>query len=151
MDIHSLLQRMGSERLHVFEAETITGARNRIIRREGTTAGASRAHVTRETRGAALGFHFEILNSAFGGSPVKATVTVELKSGVLDPQGKAIQHSLEALGFAGVEDVRVGKVFRITLKEGIASRAELEARVSQMSEKLLANMIVENYAVKIED
>jgi len=82
---------------------------------------------------------------------VKATVTVELKSGVLDPQGKAIQHSLEALGFAGVEDVRVGKLFRITLKDGAASREQLESQVRQMSEKLLANLIVENYSVRIED
>jgi phosphoribosylformylglycinamidine synthase len=82
---------------------------------------------------------------------VKATVTVELKSGVLDPQGKAIQHSLEALGFSGVEDVRVGKLFRVTLKDGAANREELESQLGRMSEKLLANMIVENYSVKIED
>lgn len=82
---------------------------------------------------------------------MKATVTVELKSGVLDPQGKAIQHSLEALGFSGVEDVRVGKLFRVTLKDGAANREELESQLGRMSEKLLANMIVENYSVKIED
>lgn len=82
---------------------------------------------------------------------MKATVTVELKSGVLDPQGKAIQHSLEALGFSGVEDVRVGKLFRITLSHGSASRAEVERQLGQMSEKLLANPIVENYSLKIED
>jgi len=82
---------------------------------------------------------------------VKATVTVELKSGVLDPQGKAIQHSLEALGFSGVEDVRVGKLFRITLSHASSSRADVESQLGQMSEKLLANPIVENYSFQIED
>ncbi len=82
---------------------------------------------------------------------MKATVTVELKSGVLDPQGKAIQHSLEALGFSGVEDVRVGKLFRITLSHGSSSRSDVESQLGQMSEKLLANPIVENYSVRIEE
>ncbi|MGK2857889.1 MAG: phosphoribosylformylglycinamidine synthase subunit PurS [Thermoanaerobaculia bacterium] len=82
---------------------------------------------------------------------MKATVTVELKSGVLDPQGKAIQHSLEALGFGGVEDVRVGKLFRITLSHGSSSHADVESQLRQMAEKLLANPIVENYSVQIED
>ena len=82
---------------------------------------------------------------------MKATVTVELKSGVLDPQGKAIQHSLEALGFSGVDDVRVGKLFRITLTPGPTSRPEVESQLRQMSEKLLANPIVENYSFQIEE
>ena len=82
---------------------------------------------------------------------MKATVTVELKSGVLDPQGKAIQHSLEALGFSGVEDVRVGKLFRITLSHASESRSDVESQLRQMSEKLLANPIVENYSSQIED
>lgn len=75
---------------------------------------------------------------------MKATVTVELKPGVLDPQGKAIQHSLGALGFRGVEDVRVGKVFRITLADG-TPRDEIEREIRDMCEKLLANTVVESY------
>ena len=81
---------------------------------------------------------------------MKATVTVELKPAVLDPQGKAIQHSLEALGFAGVEDVRVGKVFRITISDDETSRATIEEHLEQMSQKLLANPIIENYKVDVE-
>jgi phosphoribosylformylglycinamidine synthase len=81
---------------------------------------------------------------------VRATVTIELKNGVLDPQGKAIQHSLHTLGFAGVEDVRVGKLFRITLNDDNADRATLEANLRQMCEKLLANTVVENFSYEIE-
>jgi phosphoribosylformylglycinamidine synthase len=84
------------------------------------------------------------------GGHVKATVNVELKSGVLDPQGKAIQHSLAALGFGGVEDVRVGKVFRITLKDD-SDRNAVEAGLRQMCERLLANTVVENFSYRIED
>ena len=81
---------------------------------------------------------------------MKATVTVELKPAVLDPQGKAIQHSLEALGFAGVEDVRVGKVFRITISDDETSRATIEEHLEQMSQKLFANPIIEYYKVDVE-
>jgi len=81
---------------------------------------------------------------------MKATVTVELKPAVLDPQGKAIQHSLEALGFAGVEDVRVGKLFRITISDDGSPREKIEEQLEQMSQKLLANPIVENYKVDVE-
>lgn len=80
---------------------------------------------------------------------MKATVTVELKQAVLDPQGKAIQHSLETLGFSGVEDVRVGKMFRITFQdEGTAE--EREKQIRQMCEKLLANPVVENFSFTID-
>lgn len=82
---------------------------------------------------------------------MKATVTVELKSGVLDPQGKAIQHSLAALGFGGVEDVRVGKVFRITLKPAGDQRDLIEQELKQMCEKLLANTVVENFSFQLEE
>ena len=81
---------------------------------------------------------------------VKATVTIELKSGVLDPQGKAIQHSLAALGFSNVEDVRVGKVFRITLQDG-TDRDAIEPQLRQMCERLLANTVVENFSYRIEE
>lgn len=82
---------------------------------------------------------------------MKATVVVELKSGVLDPQGKAIEHSLNALGFGGVEDVRVAKMFRITLREETAgNREQVEQQIRQMCEKLLANTVIENFNYQIE-
>lgn len=81
---------------------------------------------------------------------MKATVIVELKSGVLDPQGKAIEHSLSALGFAGVEDVRAGKLFRISLKDEGASREDIEKQIRQMCEKLLANTVIENFSYTLE-
>lgn len=82
---------------------------------------------------------------------MKATVIVELKSGVLDPQGKAIEHSLKALGFAGVEDVRVAKLFRIKLREENAGNSQqIEQQIRQMCEKLLANTVIENFTYQIE-
>src|SRR5712691_3379434 len=83
--------------------------------------------------------------------PMKATVTVELKPSVLDPQGKAIQHSLSSLGFAGVEDVRVGKLFRITLAESGQTREDVEIQLRQMCEKLLANTVIENFSYTLEE
>lgn len=80
---------------------------------------------------------------------MKATVTVELKPAVLDPQGKAIQHSLAALGFSGVEDVRVGKLFRITLEDR-SSRDDLEKELRRMCERLLANPVVEDFSFSID-
>ena len=77
---------------------------------------------------------------------MKATVIVELKSSVLDPQGKAIQHSLSSLGFAGVEDVRAGKLFRIVLADGEQSREDVETQLRQMCERLLANPVIENFS-----
>lgn len=82
---------------------------------------------------------------------MKATVIVELKASVLDPQGKAIQHSLSSLGFSSVEDVRVGKLFRITLAESGQTRKDAEARLRQMCERLLANTIVENFSYTLEE
>ena len=82
---------------------------------------------------------------------MKAVVTVELKPSVLDPQGKAIQHSLSSLGFAGVEDVRVGKLFKIVLADGGQSRAEVESQVRQMCERLLANTVIENFSYTLEE
>ena len=78
---------------------------------------------------------------------MKARVTVTLKSGVLDPQGQAIQGSLKALGFAGVGTVRQGKVFDLDLGESDLSQAE--ANVRSMCEKLLANTVIENYTIEI--
>ena len=82
---------------------------------------------------------------------MKVTVVVELKPSVLDPQGKAIQHSLSSLGFGGVEDVRVGKLFRITLAEGERTRKDVESQLRQMCERLLANTVIENFSYTFED
>ncbi|HEV7921605.1 MAG TPA: phosphoribosylformylglycinamidine synthase subunit PurS [Thermoanaerobaculia bacterium] len=82
---------------------------------------------------------------------MKATVTVELKPSVLDPQGKAIQHSLHSLGFGEVEDVRVGKLFRITLADGGQTRDHVDSQLRQMCERLLANTVVENFSYTVEE
>ena len=82
---------------------------------------------------------------------MKVTVTVELKPSVLDPQGKAIQHSLSTLGFTGVEDVRVGKLFRLTLADSGQNRDHVETQLRQMCERLLANTIIENFSYTIEE
>ena len=76
----------------------------------------------------------------------KARITVTLKNGVLDPQGKAIEGGLGALGFAGVQSVRQGKVFDVELD---AAASEAENLLSDMCEKLLANTVIENYSVEI--
>ena len=79
---------------------------------------------------------------------MKARVTVMLKSGVLDPQGKAIEHALARLGFSGVGDVRQGKVIEIEFVETDQTRAR--SQLSEMCEKLLANTVIENYAIDIK-
>jgi phosphoribosylformylglycinamidine synthase len=78
---------------------------------------------------------------------MKARVTVTLKNGVLDPQGKAIEGALGALGFDGINGVRQGKVFDVDLsdRDAVKAREELTA----MCEKLLANTVIENYAIEI--
>ena len=78
---------------------------------------------------------------------MKAVITVTLKSGVLDPQGKAIQSALGSLGFGGVDSVRQGKIFEIDLAESDPARAAAELK--DMAEKLLANIVVENYRVEL--
>ncbi len=74
-------------------------------------------------------------------------VTVTLKNGVLDPQGKAIEGALGSLGFDGVGSVRQGKVFDVNLNA--ASKKAAQEVVSDMCEKLLANTVIENYAVEV--
>ena len=74
---------------------------------------------------------------------MKPRVFVTLKPGVLDPQGKAIHHALEGLGFSGVEDVRQGKYIEIEHADGVTD-ADLEA----MCRKLLANTVIENYRIE---
>jgi phosphoribosylformylglycinamidine synthase PurS subunit len=78
---------------------------------------------------------------------VKAIVTVMLKTGVLDPQGKAIAHALGTLGFTGVEDVRAGKVLEIELSENDPEKAK--ATAEDMARKLLANTVIESFQVTV--
>ena len=78
---------------------------------------------------------------------MKARVTVTLKSGILDPQGKAIEGALRSLGVDGVASVRQGKVFDIEV-DG-SDRAGVEAALKNAAEKLLANMVIENYRVEV--
>jgi len=78
---------------------------------------------------------------------MKARVTVTLKSGVLDPQGKAIEGALKSLGISGVASVRQGKVFDIEI-EG-ADRAKAEAVLKDAADRLLANTVIENYRVEM--
>ena len=78
---------------------------------------------------------------------MKARITVTLKNGVLDPQGKAIEGALGALGFDGVGSVRQGKVIDIELADGDIAQAE--TKLTDMCEKLLANTVIENYHIDI--
>lgn len=78
---------------------------------------------------------------------MRAKVHVTLKTGVLDPQGEAVRHALGALGFDGVSGVRQGKVLEIDLEETDAAVAQ--ERVDEMCRKLLANTVIENYAIEI--
>ncbi len=82
-----------------------------------------------------------------GNDRLKARVHVTLKPGVLDPQGEAVRHALAALGFEGVAGVRIGKVIEIDLAAG--DHAAAEAEVARMCERLLANTVIEDYAVEI--
>ena len=79
---------------------------------------------------------------------MRARITVTLKSGVLDPQGKAIASALAALGFAGVSDVRQGKVFDLDIDE--TDPAAAAERLDAMCEELLANTVIEVYRVELE-
>jgi phosphoribosylformylglycinamidine synthase subunit PurS len=79
---------------------------------------------------------------------MRARVHVRLKDGVLDPQGAAIGRALAQLGFAGVREVRQGKMIELQLNEN--DRTEAEARVRAMCEQLLANPVIETYTVTIE-
>jgi phosphoribosylformylglycinamidine synthase PurS subunit len=78
---------------------------------------------------------------------MKARVTVTLKSGILDPQGKAIEGALRALGVDGVASVRQGKVFDIEIESTDKTRAESALR--EAAEKLLANLVIENYRIEV--
>jgi len=76
-----------------------------------------------------------------------AIVNVFLKEGVLDPQGKAAHHALDSLGFAGVDDVRIGK--QIVIKLDTDDKTKAEAEVKEMCETLLANTVIEDYTIEI--
>jgi len=77
------------------------------------------------------------------GSSMKVRVHVSLKNGVLDPQGRAIHHAIEGLGFGGVKDVRAGRLFELDVDESVS-----DAQLDDMASKLLANMVIENYRIE---
>ena len=74
---------------------------------------------------------------------MKVEIRVSLKPGVLDPQGRAVHHALEGLGFTGVEDVRVGRLIELDVADSTSDRA-----LEEMCRKLLANMVIENYRIE---
>ena len=74
---------------------------------------------------------------------MKVRVSVSLKNGVLDPQGRAIHHALEGLGFAGVNDVRSGRLIELDVADDVT-----DAALDEMCHKLLANMVIENYRIE---
>ncbi|MGI8944296.1 MAG: phosphoribosylformylglycinamidine synthase subunit PurS [Qipengyuania sp.] len=74
---------------------------------------------------------------------MKVRIHVSLKPGVLDPQGRAVHHALDGLGFAGVEDVRIGRLIEMDLADGTS-----DAAIEEMCQKLLANTVIENYRIE---
>jgi phosphoribosylformylglycinamidine synthase subunit PurS len=78
---------------------------------------------------------------------VKARVTVTLKTGILDPQGKAIEGALSSLGFSGIDSVRQGKVFDVDLVETDPDKARLA--LDRMCQTLLANLVIEDYRIEL--
>ena len=74
---------------------------------------------------------------------MKVRIHVSLKPGVLDPQGRAVHHALEGLGFTGIEDVRVGRMIEMDVADATSDEA-----LQQMCEKLLANQVIENYRIE---
>jgi len=80
---------------------------------------------------------------------MKAIVNIFLKEGVLDPQGKAIHHALDAIGFEGVKDVRMGK--QIVLDLDITDRDKALAEVEKMAEEILANTVIEDYTIELAE
>ena len=74
---------------------------------------------------------------------MKVRVSISLKHGVLDPQGRAIHHAIEGLGFAGVSDVRAGRLIELEVDDTVT-----DAMLDEMAQKLLANMVIENYKIE---
>jgi phosphoribosylformylglycinamidine synthase PurS subunit len=93
-------------------------------------------------RSAQRGHSVAALNQ-LAGEHMKARVFITLKNGVLDPQGKAIHHALEGLGFAGVNDVRAGKLIELDLADGTR-----DFDIEEMCRKLLANTVIENFRIE---
>lgn len=79
---------------------------------------------------------------------MKAKIHVTLKRGILDPQGKAIEHALDSLGFKNAANVRVGKYMEVDVNE--IDQAKADAQVKQMCEKLLANTVIEDYRYELQ-
>jgi phosphoribosylformylglycinamidine synthase subunit PurS len=79
---------------------------------------------------------------------MKARIKITLKTGVLDPQGKAISHALDQLGFEGIGDVRQGKYIEVDLAE--TDPAKARAALEDMCERVLANTVIENYAIELD-
>ena len=77
-----------------------------------------------------------------------AKIYVTLKNGVLDPQGKAVQHSLDSIGYKEAQDVRIGKFIEVKLTD--MPKSEAEKKVKEMCEKMLANTVIENFRFEIE-
>jgi phosphoribosylformylglycinamidine synthase len=80
---------------------------------------------------------------------VKATVLVRVKAEVLDAQGGAVKRALDKLGFAGVTDVRIGKLIEIEIDEAHAHAPDLKQRLQKMADDMLANPVIEDYEVKL--
>jgi phosphoribosylformylglycinamidine synthase PurS subunit len=80
---------------------------------------------------------------------MKARIYVTLKPSVLDPQGKAIHHAVESIGYRGIEDVRQGKFFEIRLDSGIPAD-EARAEIERMARDVLSNPVIENYRVELD-
>ncbi len=74
---------------------------------------------------------------------MKVEIRVSLKPGVLDPQGRAVHHALEGLGFEGIHDVRMGRLIELDVADGTS-----DAQLDEMCRKLLANMVIENYRIE---
>ena len=81
---------------------------------------------------------------------MKAKVYVTLKAGVLDPQGKAIQHSVELLGYGGIADIRQGKYFEIALDESVDGAHAREV-AERMAREVLSNPVIEDYRVEVAE
>ncbi len=77
----------------------------------------------------------------------KATIVVRLKTEVLDPQGDAVKRALVKLGFAGVKDVRIGKIIEVELDDASAASPDVKARLARMADEMLANPVIEDYEV----
>jgi phosphoribosylformylglycinamidine synthase PurS subunit len=113
--------------------EKLTGT-SHILSAQGKQSVKLAPRLARSHRGAAPNRQAENM---------KARVFITLKPGVLDPQGKAIHHALEGLGFGGVNDVRAGKLIELDLADGTS-----DADIEDMCRKLLANKVIENFRIE---